>query len=94
MSLFRNNDTKELIAAGQTKRKFFDEQYKSWIYCSDDVVKAINEMVQLVISSGGKKSDTQKGVEVVGNIVLAMRRDLLGKTKLSYKDFRYTDIHD
>jgi len=40
--------------SGETKRKFFEEQYKSWLYCSDGVVKAINEMVQLVIDSKGK----------------------------------------
>ena len=28
-------------ATSETKRKFFEEQYKSWIYSSDDVVKAI-----------------------------------------------------
>jgi hypothetical protein len=30
--------------------------------------------------------------KAVGDIVLAMRKDLLGRSKLSYMDFRYTNI--
>lgn len=78
--------------SGETKRKFFEEQYKSWLYCSDGVVKAINEMVQLVINSRGKEPDPEKGKKAVGNIVLEMRKDLLGKTELTTDDFRYTDV--
>lgn len=79
-------------ASSDTKRKFFEEQYKSWLYCSDDVVKAINNMVQLVIMEKGRVPDPQDGRKAVGNIVLAMRKDLLGKTKLNYTDFQYTDV--
>jgi hypothetical protein len=78
--------------SGETKRKFFEEQYKSWLYCSDSVVKAINKMVQLVIDSRGKEPDTEKGKKAVGNIVLEMRKDLLGKTELTTNDFKYTDV--
>ena len=79
-------------ATSETKRKFFEEQYRSWIYSSDEVVKAINEMVRLVIDSKGKDPDPELGRKVVGNIVLAMRKDLNGKTNLEYSDFRYTDV--
>ena len=76
----------------ETKKKFFEEQYKSWVYCSDEVVLAINNMVQLVIDTEGKEPNPQEGRKAVGNIVLAMRKDLLGKTNLTFKDFRYTDV--
>ncbi|OHD94864.1 MAG: hypothetical protein A2019_06585 [Sulfurimonas sp. GWF2_37_8] len=79
-------------ATSETKRKFFEEQYRSWIYSSDEVVKAINEMVRLVIDSKGKDPDPELGRKVVGNIVLAMRKDLNGKTNLNYTDFIYTDV--
>ena len=79
-------------ANAEMKRKFFEEQYKAWIYCSDDVVRAVNAMVKLVIDSKGKDPDPKKGREVVGNIVLAMRKDLNGKTKLNFSDFVYTDV--
>jgi len=78
--------------SGDTKRKFFEEQYKSWLYCSDGVVKAINEMVQLVIDSRGKEPEREKGKKAVGNIVFEMRKDLLGKTELTADNFRYTDV--
>lgn len=81
-------------ASGDLKRKFFDEQYKSWLYCSDEVVKAINNMVRLIIDSKGQAPDSKKGREAVGEIVRAMRKDLLGKTSLSFNDFVYTDVID
>lgn len=79
-------------ANSQTKKEFFEEQYKSWLYCSDEVVKSINTMVSLVINGHGNNPDPEEGRKAIGNIVLAMRKDLNGKTKLSYKDFRYTDV--
>ncbi|MDD3855310.1 MAG: hypothetical protein A2525_09090 [Sulfurimonas sp. RIFOXYD12_FULL_36_11] len=81
-----------VTATSETKRKFFEEQYKSWIYSSDEVIEAINEMVKLVIDSRKNTPDPQKGRKVIGNIVLAMRKDLNGKTKLKYSDFVYTDV--
>ena len=36
-------------SSAQTKREFFEEQYQSWLYASDEVVEAINRMVGLVI---------------------------------------------
>jgi len=79
-------------ANAETKKKFFDEQYKSWIYSSDEVVKATNHLVNLVIDAKGQEPDHNAGRKAIGDIVLAMRKDLLGKTKLSYSDFRYTDV--
>ena len=74
------------------KREFFEEQYQSWLYASDDVVKAINDMVQIVIDGKGSQPDPKAGNRAVGEIVLAMRRDLLQKTALDYSAFRYTDV--
>ena len=78
-------------ANSETQKEFFEEQYKSWLYCSDEVVKLINNMIELVKSNN---IDPDIGRKAVGDIVLAMRKDLFGKTKLSYLDFRYTDVLD
>ena len=51
-----------LTASGETKRKFFEEQYRSWLYCSDGVVKAINIMLELVMNKKG--NDPEKGRKV------------------------------
>jgi hypothetical protein len=80
--------------SGKSKKEFFEEQYQSWLYCSDEVVESINTMVRLVINSHGKPPNPEEGRIVVGNIVLAMRKDLLGKTKLDYTAFQYTDVVD
>lgn len=77
-----------------TKRKFFEEQYKSWLYSSDTVVRSVNELTKILIEESGKAPNQERGRKVVGNIILEMRKDLIGKTKLSYKDFRYTDVID
>lgn len=81
-----------VTATGDAKRKFFEEQYQSWLYCSDEVVEAINELVKLVVENKEIIPDPESGRKAVGNVVLAMRKDLLGKTKLNYSSFRYTDV--
>jgi hypothetical protein len=79
-------------ANSKTKKEFFEEQYKSWLYSSDEVTEAINKMVQLVIESDGKNPNPEEDRKAVGNIIVAIRKDLLGKTTLDYSSFRYTDV--
>lgn len=80
--------------SAKLKREFFEEQYQSWLYASDEVVEAINNLVALVIASKGAAPDPVAGRKAVGEIVVAMRRDLLKKTELSHSSFRYTDVHE
>jgi hypothetical protein len=49
-------------------------------------------MIRLVIESRGKKPNPEEGRKAVGELVIAMRKYLLGKTKLNFNDFRYTDV--
>ncbi len=83
-----------LTSNAETKREFFNEQYQSWLYSSDDVVESINKLVDLVKEHKGTTPDPTLGQKTIGNIVLAMRKDLLGKTNLTYKAFTYTDVHE
>ena len=73
----------------QTARGFMEQLYGSWLYSSDGVVQAVNEMLSLVQPVA---VDPEQWKAAVGNIVLEMRRDLLGKTRLTSEDFRYKDI--
>jgi len=75
-----------------TKKRFFEEQYKSWVYASDDVVHAMNDLVKLLIEEKDNTPNPQKGRQVIGNIVLQMRKDLLGETELKENDFKYTSV--
>lgn len=79
-------------ANSKIKKEFFEEQYKSWLYSSDEVIEAINKMTQLVIESNGTNPNPEEGKKAVGNIIVAIRKDLLGKTTLDYSSFRYTDV--
>jgi hypothetical protein len=47
--------------SGQLKREFFEEQYQSWLYASDEVVEAINVMVRLVIENQGSVPEPEAG---------------------------------
>jgi hypothetical protein len=80
--------------SAKLKREFFDEQYRSWLYSSDEVVTSINKLTGMLILERGNKPNKYEGDKVVGDIILNMRKDLLGKTKLTYKDFHYTDVID
>lgn len=79
-----------VTASADTKRSFFKEQHESWLYCSDEVAQAVNHMIELV--SKGANPEPAKGQAAIGSIVMAMRKDLLGKSKLSIGDFKYIDV--
>jgi hypothetical protein len=79
-------------ASSELKKEFFDEQYRSWLYSSDEVVRAINNLTDLLIRGRGEKPNKDVGQKIIGQIILLMRKDLLGKTNLTYEDFHYTDV--
>jgi hypothetical protein len=72
----------------QLKDKFLEEQYRAWLYSSDEVVLATNTLIDTLIKLNGQNASH----DLVGNVVLAMRKDMLKKTKLSASDFKYTFV--
>jgi len=86
-------------ASGELKKQFFQEWEKSWLYCSDDVFNAVRRMVEYAKEKGVTNTDTETrdivGSEILGEIILAMRKDLLQKrTALSNKDFVFWDVFE
>ena len=79
-------------ANATTKDKFYEELYKSWLYGSDEVIEAINDMTILLMKYNGKTPPSDIGKKAIGNIILAMRKDLRGKTKLAPEAFQYIDV--
>jgi len=81
-------------ASADLKRQFLVEQYQSWLYASDEVVLAINSMIEHVkaVYHHQPGINPELGFGLVGNVVLSMRRDLLGKTGLTRDAFQYTDV--
>ena len=49
-------------------------------------------MINLVIQIQGEESDHEDEKKPVRNVVLTMRKDLFGSTKLTFEDFRYITI--
>lgn len=80
--------------SGDLKRQFFEQQYQSWLYASDEVVQAVNDLVTMVRDSKGGAPEPRAGRKAIGGLVLAMRRDLLGKTRLDWSAFQYTDVNE
>jgi hypothetical protein len=83
-----------ITTSAQLKREFFEEQYQSWLYASDEVIESLNALVHLVKEGQGSAPDPDAGRKAIGNVVLSMRRDLLRKTKLEYASFQYTDVYE
>ena len=80
-------------ANAETKRTFFTEYYQSWLYSSDEVIRAIKRLIDSIKLAGSGKR-VENGMELIGDVVLAMRRDLYGRTQLENKVFEYTDVID
>lgn len=74
------------------KKDFLKENYKSWLYCSDEVTISINKMIALIRNKKTSNFSPLEGRNSVGKIVLEMRKDLNGKTKLTENDFEYIDV--
>lgn len=70
------------------QKEFLDEMYKSWIYCSDEVVMAANQLLTLMTMPGDKRPKDRYGHEAFGSFVIAIRKDLLGKTSLDHGQFK------
>jgi hypothetical protein len=84
-----------LTISAELKKQFFQEWETSWLYCSDDVFNAIRKMIEYARDKNKQQRYLQNGVgnEILGDIIIAMRKDLLRKkTKLSNKDFVFWDV--
>ena len=81
-------------ATTETKRKFFSEYYKSWVYADETVITAIKTLIDSQRVDLDVQKKQQSGVILLGNIVLAIRNDLGVKTTLKQDSFRYIDVID
>jgi len=74
------------------RQKFLDETNQAWLFASDEVIKNINEVID-ILRPGAKYQDTVKE-KIVGKLILSMRKDIIGKNKTSLKtdDFKYLKL--
>src|ERR1700677_2484904 len=54
-----------VTASGHLKREFFEEQYQSWLYASDEFIEALNTMVNLIIEAKGNEPDREASRKAV-----------------------------
>lgn len=74
----------------QEKEKFIEQTRATWIYCPDDVVRALNECLDALIVAPVESSPQQKAQQkALGKAVAAMRSDLMPNTTLTGDDFRH-----
>ncbi|PCH85368.1 MAG: hypothetical protein COB26_11940 [Piscirickettsiaceae bacterium] len=72
------------------RSKFIEEYKKSWMYCSDEVIKAMNQMIYATKVGSTVTPECQR--EIIGGLIVEIRKDLLNrkltkKTKLNPKDY-------
>lgn len=81
-------------ATTEKKTAFFQEQYRSWLYASDDVVLAMKDMIDYLLKTqfDSKYQDEQR--DKIAEVIVAIRKDMLKNSKLSKKDFRFTTVID
>lgn len=66
------------------KREFYENTYIVWLYAPDSVISALNEFTATFSTwdaHGAPKNDTSVN-EALGQLILAMRKDVYGKTAL------------
>ncbi|MFA5130095.1 MAG: hypothetical protein WC477_04220 [Patescibacteria group bacterium] len=83
-------------ASSELKKSFLQEWETSWLYCSDDVFHAVQRMLDYARSLGKNgNGNSEVGKEILGKIIIAMRKDLLNKkTELTSKDFIFLDVYE
>jgi hypothetical protein len=77
-------------ATPELKRDFFKERQQALLYASDDVIKRIDEFIELVRNPSGEDDS-----KALSRIVLSMRKDLLGnKNKLLENEIIFYTVID
>ena len=68
----------------ELKEQFINDLRLAWLYCPDKIVRAGNDFLATV-SSGAESTEDQKHRRLA-EFELELRRDLLGRTRLSVED--------
>ena len=76
----------------EIRRQFLEEYKRCFLYCDDEVIKAANLALEGLVE--GTQIPNNERLQRIGELVLAIRRDLqrrtlTSKTALTHKDFRH-----
>lgn len=70
----------------ELRTEFLNQRDICWMYCPDDIIRKANNFLSMV-HTDQKHSDEEKE-KSVQELILAIRKDLVRKTKLKLGDFK------
>jgi len=73
-------------SSGENRGRFLAESELAWLYCGDDVIRATNRFLDAVEVGAQPSTDNER---LVGQLMVEIRRDFLGKTRLTAGDFKH-----
>ena len=76
-------------ADAEVRRQFIEEYKRCWLYCSDEVIMAAN--AALDVMKEGTTVPMENRLLLLGEFVLAIRRDLLRRTLTKDTSLRAED---
>lgn len=68
-------------ASPKVREEFLEEYKRCWLYCSDEVIKAANEAMEVMVE--GTIVPMEERLERIGRLVVAIRLDMLRRTLTS-----------
>ncbi len=71
----------------KSKNEFIRQLRLAWLYCPDSIIRQANQFLESV-EKREKKSTHDEKETALANLVLEMRRDMVGKTDLNTTDFK------
>jgi hypothetical protein len=74
-------------AAAEARESFLEHFRRAWLYAPDDVVRAGQAFLGLVSTGASVDESARRGAALA--FVVAMRKDLRGRTGLSGDDFQF-----
>ena len=82
----------DYAADSKIRGQFFEEYKRCFLYCGDEVIKAANLAMEGMVE--GTQLPNSDRLQRIGDLVLAIRRDLLrrtltSKTSLTHEDFKH-----
>lgn len=76
-------------ADSDIRRQFLEEYKRCWLYCSDEVIRAANSAMEVMVE--GTTVPMEARLERIGKFVLAIRRDLLRRNLTSHTELHTAD---
>ena len=82
-------------STAEEKTKFIHQLRLAWLYCPDDVIRLGNRFLDTVKVKDEKSTDAEKET-ALGNLLLELRREMVGKTKTNLKaaDYKHWKSED